>query len=90
NGSINNIADLEHAGLNGHGGFYSATSPATFTSGLTDALNRAAARVGSGASLAANSTQLTNGTVAYQAQYHTVQWTGDLLALSINSSTGAI
>ncbi len=90
NGSINNIADLEHAGLNGHGGFYSATSPATFTSGLTDALNRAAARVGSGASLAANSTQLTNGTVAYQAQYHTVQWTGDLLALPINSSTGAI
>ncbi|WP_239951347.1 pilus assembly protein [Dyella terrae] len=89
-GSIYNIADLEHAGLNGHGGFYSATSPSTFASGLTDALNRASARVGSGASLAANSTQLTNGTVAYQAQYHTVQWTGDLLALSINSSTGAI
>jgi len=90
NGSIYNIADLEHAGLNGHGGFYSATSPSTFTSGLTDALNRASSRVGSGASLAANSTQLTNGTVAYQAQYHTVQWNGDLLSLSINSSTGAI
>lgn len=89
-GSIYNIADLEHAGVNGHGGFYSATSPSTFTSGLTDALNRASSRVGSGASLAANSTQLTSGTVAYQATYHTVQWTGDLLALSINSSTGAI
>lgn len=89
-GSINNIADLEHAGLNGHGGFYSATNPTTFASGLTDALNRASSRAGSGASLAANSTQLTSGTVAYQASYHTVQWSGDLLAYSINSSTGAI
>nr|WP_199044221.1 PilC/PilY family type IV pilus protein [Dyella sp. ASV24] len=88
--SLYNISDLAHAGVNGHGGFYSATSPAAFASGLTDALNRASSRVGSGASLAANSTQLTNGTVAYQAQYHTVQWSGDLLALSINSSTGAI
>ncbi|WP_130620158.1 pilus assembly protein [Dyella amyloliquefaciens] len=90
NGSINNIADLEHAGVNGHGGFFSATSPQTFVSGLTNALNRASSRVGSGASLAANSTQLTNGTVAYQAQYHTVEWTGELMALPINSSTGAI
>lgn len=88
--SLYNISDLAHAGVNGHGGFYSATSPAAFTSGLTDALNRAASRVGSGASLAANSTQLTSGTVAYQASYHTVQWAGDLVALSIDSSTGAI
>jgi type IV pilus assembly protein PilY1 len=88
--TINNIADLEHAGVNGHGGFYSATNPQTFASGLTNALNRAAARTGSGASLAANSTQLTTGTVAYQAQYRTVQWTGDLQALAVDSSTGAI
>lgn len=88
--SLYNISDLAHAGVNGHGGFYSATSPAAFASGLTDALNRASSRAGSGASLAANSTQLTNGTVAYQAKYHTVQWAGDLLALSINSTTGAI
>lgn len=88
--SIYNIADLAHAGVNGHGGFYSATSPQTFASGLTSALSRAAERVGTGASLAANSTQLTNGTVAYQANYYTVQWIGDLKALSINSSTGVI
>jgi len=88
--SINNIADLAHAGVNGHGGFYSATSPATFISGLTDALQRASERAGTGASLAANSTQLTNGTVAYQANYYTVKWIGDLKALAIDSSTGAI
>ncbi|WP_199100417.1 PilC/PilY family type IV pilus protein [Dyella sp. ASV21] len=89
-GSINNISDLAHAAINGHGGFYSATNPQTFSSGLKDALNRASERVGSGASLAANSTQLQNGTVAYQASYYTVKWTGDLVALPIDSSTGAI
>lgn len=90
NGSINNIADLAHAAVNGHGGFYSATSPQAFSSGLKDALNRASQRVGTGASLAANSTQLQTGTVAYQANYYTVKWKGDLKALSINSTTGAI
>ncbi len=88
--SLNNIADLAHAAVDGHGGFYSATSPQTFTSGLTEALKRASERVGTGASLAANSTQLTNGTVAYQANYYTAKWKGDLKSLAINSSTGAI
>jgi type IV pilus assembly protein PilY1 len=88
--SINNIADLAHAAVNGHGGFYSATSPQAFSSGLSDALKRAAARVGTGASLAANSTQLTSGTVAYQAQYVTEKWTGDLVSKQIDSSTGAV
>jgi type IV pilus assembly protein PilY1 len=89
NGSINNIADLAHAGVNGHGGFYSATSPTAFTAGLADALKRATERTGTGSSLAANSTQLQSGTFAYQATYHTSLWTGDLMAYQINSTTGA-
>lgn len=88
--SINNIADLAHAAVNGHGGFYSATSPQAFASGLKDALKRAAERVGTGASLAANSTQLKTGTVAYQANYYTAKWKGDLKALAVNPNTGAI
>ncbi|MFC4762190.1 pilus assembly protein [Dyella koreensis] len=88
--SINNIADLAHAAVNGHGGFYSATSPAAFASGLSDALKRAAERVGTGASLAANSTQLTTGTVAYQANYYTAKWKGDLKSMAINAGNGAI
>ncbi|TAL87572.1 MAG: pilus assembly protein PilY [Rhodanobacter sp.] len=88
--SINNIADLVHAAVNGHGGFYSATSPQTFVSGLRDALKRATDRTGTGASLAANSTQLKSGTVAYQANYYTLKWTGDLKALQVDPTTGAI
>src|SRR3546814_10846630 len=65
-GSINNIADLAHAAVNGHGGFYSAKTPEAFTSGLKDALKRASERNGTGASLAANSTKLETGTVTYQ------------------------
>lgn len=86
--NINNIADLAHAGLNGHGGFYSATNPSSFVNGLADALKRATERTGTGASLAANSTQLQSGTFAYQASYHTALWTGDLMAYQINSTTG--
>jgi len=88
--SQNNIADLAHAAVNGRGGFYSATTPQAFTDGLKDALKRAEERVGTGASLAANSTQLKTGTKAYQATYVTAKWTGDLKALSIDANTGAI
>ncbi|MCW8807112.1 MAG: PilC/PilY family type IV pilus protein, partial [Rhodanobacter sp.] len=89
-GSINNIADLAHAAVDGHGGFYSASTPQAFASGLTDALKRATERVGTGASLAANSTKLTTGTVAYQANYYTSKWKGDLKALAIDPATGTI
>ncbi len=88
--SLNNIADLAHAAINGHGGFYSATSPDAFTSGLKDALKRASERVGTGSSLAANSTQLSTGTFAYQANYYTAKWKGDLKAIVLDPNTGAL
>ncbi|MFK2876816.1 pilus assembly protein [Rhodanobacter hydrolyticus] len=88
--SINNIADLAHAAVNGHGGFFSAKSPKDFSDGLKEALKRAAERVGTGASLAANSTQLQTGTVAYQANYWTAKWKGDLKSLAVDSTTGTI
>ncbi|WP_430389217.1 pilus assembly protein [Dyella sp. 20L07] len=88
--SINNIADLAHAAINGHGTFSSASSPEAFSNALKEALKRATKRVGTGASLAANSTQLQTGTVAYQANYYTASWKGDLKSLKIDSSNGSI
>lgn len=88
--NINNIADMAHAAVNGHGGFYSATSPEDFSNALSDALKRVSERNGSGASLAANSTKLETGTVTYQAVYSTGKWKGDLKAFTVNPSTGAI
>ena len=90
NGSINNIADLAHAGVNGHGGFASATDPLGFVRALKAALARAALQTRTGASLAANSTQLNTGTVIYQANYFTSAWAGDLKALQVDPVTGVI
>src|SRR5699024_2097466 len=63
--SINNIADMLHAAVNGHGGFYSATSPEAFTKGLQDALKRIASRDGSGSALSASGTGASSSTSTY-------------------------
>lgn len=89
-GSENNIADLAHAAVDGHGAFFSVKSPDAFTAGLKSALKRVSERVGTGASLASNSTQLDTGTVIYQANYYTSKWKGDLKALGVNPLTGSI
>jgi type IV pilus assembly protein PilY1 len=88
--SVNNIADLVHAGLNGHGGFYSAGNPNAFANGIKDALRRVADNIGSGASLAANSTRLDTGTTTYQAVYFTGEWKGNLRAFAVDPTTGTI
>ena len=88
--NINNIADLAHAAINGHGEFASATNPEAFRSSLASALNRASERNGTGASLAANSTELKQGTFTFQAEYVTSQWTGELNALAVDPTSGAI
>ncbi len=85
-GSLNNINDLVHAGVNGHGGFYAATDPVSFVNGIQNALNRARERTGSGAGVAANSTQLQSDSAVYQAIYHTVTWTGELRAFPITTN----
>ena len=55
--------------------------------GLTSAFNRIGAELsGSGASLAANSTQLNNGTTTFQALYFTGTWLGDLRAFAVNAN----
>ncbi len=89
-GSINNIADLAHAGLNGHGGFYSASNPQAFASAIKSTLNQASTRVGTGASLAANSTKLDTDTYTYQASYYTQKWTGDLKAFKVSAISKTI
>jgi type IV pilus assembly protein PilY1 len=88
--NINNIADLEHAAVNGHGGFASAKTPGEFSQALKKALQRASDRVGTGASLAANSTQLKTGAFAYQANYFTGNWKGDLKAIAVNPNNGTL
>lgn len=88
--STNNIADMAHAAINGRGGFYAAQNPNEFAAAIADALGRAAERVGTGASLSANSTRLETGTVTYQANYFTGSWKGDLKAYAVDPGTKQI
>ncbi len=78
--SVNNIADLAHAAVNGHGGFYSAATPESFAAGLKDLLARTAQRTGMATGVAANSTELDTDTYIYASSYTTNAWTGDLAA----------
>lgn len=84
------FSDLVHAGINGHGGFFSAGDPQALEAGLTEALNRVQERVGTGASLAANSTRLDSGTTTYQSLYFSGKWTGDLRAFKVDPDSGTI
>jgi type IV pilus assembly protein PilY1 len=79
---ISTIADLAHAAVNGHGGFYSATSPQAFSKGLGAALKRIASLKGSGSSLSASSAKL--GNEVYQSLYHTGDWSGSLYAFKLD------
>lgn len=78
------IDDLWHAAVNSRGEFIVASDADSFTESLGDALGAIADRLGSGASLAANSTKLDTGTRTFQAQYWSGAWRGELNAFSVN------
>lgn len=83
------VDDLWHAAVNGEGTYFSAQNPDEIVSGLTSALNAITARLGSGAAAATSTLTPVNGNnFAYVASYTTVDWTGNLSAHTINTSTG--
>ena len=90
--SANNTADLLHAAVNGRGTFVSALNPQQFEAGVKGALDSITpTRPGSGASLAANSTRLEEGTLVFQAEYRRNEqgiWSGDLSAYSVEKNSG--
>ena len=85
--SPNNIADLAHAAVNGHGGFFSAKDPAAFQTGIASALAAVNNHLGNGNGVAFDSATLTpNNSMQYVASYYTGQWTGRLVAETADSS----
>jgi len=91
NGLIANIDDLWHAAVNGRGAYFSATDPASLSSGLSNALAGINARKGSAAAAATSTLNPVAGNnYAYVASYTTVTWKGNLEARGINTITGAV
>ncbi|MGC9185665.1 MAG: pilus assembly protein [Thiomonas sp.] len=81
--SINNIADLLHAAINGHGDFFSAKNPAEFISGLKSALAQIADRKGAGNAITLSGTSTSSSSDAvyrFVGTYYTGQWSGELTA----------
>ncbi|MDO9451478.1 MAG: PilC/PilY family type IV pilus protein [Stagnimonas sp.] len=84
-------------GLGGTGDYYLPNNMYLANNGqkMIDGLNAAFAKIadnllGSGSSLAANSTKLDTGTTTYQATYVSGEWRGNLKAFAVNPSTGVI
>ena len=84
------IDDLLHASVNSRGGFFNAQNPADFVTALNDTLSKIINDSSSSASaVAANSTQLNTGTQVYQAKFDPKDWSGKLIAYSVDAGTPA-
>ncbi|MBC7404278.1 MAG: hypothetical protein H7252_01135 [Cytophaga sp.] len=77
-GSANQIDDLFHAAVNGHGQFYQANNPTQFADSLSNALNDIAARSGDAAAVGTSSNTVRLGTKIYISTYNTKDWSGAL------------
>ena len=90
-GSAAQSAQLDAvATAGGTGVSYSASDYPTLVSALDSILQSILSSSNSAASVAANSTQLNTGSLIYQVKYNATDWSGQLLAYRVNSSTGAI
>lgn len=86
-----NIDDLWHAAVNGHGTYYSARSPNELYSGLTDALTAINASTGGAAAATTSNPNITTGdNFVFSSNYMTVEWTGELVSQNIDVTTGDI
>ncbi len=79
-----NIDDLWHAAVNSRGSFFSATDPDTFADSLAAILSNISSRTSSAASVALNSGSVSSDSKIYQARFDSGDWSGQLLAFSIN------
>lgn len=88
--NINNVDDLWHAAVNGHGQYFSAQNPRQFAEGLTKSLQDIASRVGSAAAVATSNNTLGANVKLYTSSYRTDNWSGKLEQKAIDQNTGAV
>lgn len=83
--------DVWHAAVNGRGRYYAANNPADLVTGLTAALEQIQSATGTGAAAATSSLQPVSGdNYVFLGQYTTVLWEGNIKALTIHPTTGAV
>lgn len=87
--ALTTIDDLWHASVNGHGTFVAAGNPQKFADGLKNALAAIVERAGSSSNVATNSVSIGTETKLFQANFVAGQWTGDVFAFPVTSTTDA-
>ncbi|WP_050897699.1 pilus assembly protein [Methylobacter tundripaludum] len=70
--------------------YFFATDPRELATSLSAAFANVVATSSSSSSVAANSTRLDTGTLVYQAKFNSGEWSGQLVAYSVNTSSGAL
>ncbi len=83
--SINNIADLAHAAVNGHGDFFSAKSPQELAKGFSKAISDINARNVPPTPSAVNASVLTAGALTFETGYNTGDWSGSFKVVALNT-----
>lgn len=89
---VNKLPDLLHAGVNGHGDFFSASNPDEFVRGMASIINAVnSGQKVSSANIDTNSEQELSAEIdayVYKTSFKPDDWQGDLIAQGINSETG--
>jgi type IV pilus assembly protein PilY1 len=80
------IDDLLHASVNGRGEFISAQNAQAFADGVSRTLGAINAAQSSGSNIAANSIRVVAGTAAYESNYFSGSWKGELNAYPVTNA----
>ncbi|VAW79499.1 hypothetical protein MNBD_GAMMA15-1213, partial [hydrothermal vent metagenome] len=84
------VDDLRHAAYNGRGLFMNAPNPVALRNSMSDIFKDITAGAGAASAVAFNTQNLKNNSVVFRAFFDTVDNTGDLVALPIDSATGVV
>lgn len=90
---IENVDDLWHAAVNGHGTYFSATDPDTLANGLNAALKTIinTPRPGTAAAAASSNPNVSSSdNYVFSSSYKSVEWYGELIRQRIDAQTGVL
>jgi type IV pilus assembly protein PilY1 len=85
------IDDLWHAGVNGHGAYFSATDPDSLSNSIATALSGVAAAGGAAGAPSISTPSLSPAdNYVFSSTFTTLDWTGELVRKQIDPFSGAV
>lgn len=82
---VNNIADLAHAAVNGHGDFFNVKNPQDLANAFIKALADIAARTSATPAASVNASVLALGALSFSTGYETSDWSGSLAGVTLKT-----